>query len=101
MFIMNEKIKIGIVGSGPSGAFLAIIVLMFYLNGLPFTMSSDQAGLMWLCCPVLLFWFIRTWFLANRGQVSSDPIEFLVRDKFSYFFFFALSLLYAYVFLIA
>ncbi len=30
--------------------------------------------LLWLICPLLLFWISRMWLLAHRGEVDEDPI---------------------------
>jgi hypothetical protein len=33
---------------------------------------------------MLLFWISRVWFLANRGELSEDPVVFAARDPVSY-----------------
>jgi hypothetical protein len=33
---------------------------------------------------LVLFWTMRAWFIANRGEMSDDPILFALRDPASY-----------------
>jgi hypothetical protein len=40
--------------------------------------------LLWLVCPLLLFWTSRMWLLAHRGRIHDDPIVATVRDPVSY-----------------
>jgi hypothetical protein len=40
--------------------------------------------LLWLICPVMLYWITRIWFLAHRGDLSDDPVLFAVTDLRSY-----------------
>jgi hypothetical protein len=40
--------------------------------------------LLWLICPLLLYWITRIWFLARRGRVSEDPVLFAATDPVSY-----------------
>jgi len=39
--------------------------------------------LMWLSCPLLLFWISRVWLKAQRGEMHDDPIVFAVTDRVS------------------
>jgi hypothetical protein len=40
--------------------------------------------LLWLICPLLLFWISRMWLIAHRGRMDQDPIVATVRDPVSY-----------------
>jgi hypothetical protein len=40
--------------------------------------------LLWLVCPVLLYWVQRIWLMAFRGVDIGDPVVFALRDKVSY-----------------
>jgi hypothetical protein len=48
------------------------------------TALYEQPLLLWLICPLLLFWISRMWLLAYRGDVDEDPIVETVRDPASY-----------------
>ncbi len=40
--------------------------------------------LLWLLCPLLMYWLMRIWFLASRGLVHEDPVLFAAKDKVTY-----------------
>ena len=39
--------------------------------------------MLWLICPVLLYWYGRVWIVAGRGKMHADPIVFAIRDRVS------------------
>jgi hypothetical protein len=61
------------------------VVFALYINS-----STDAARLyakpqlLWLVCPVLLYWIQRIWLMAFRGVGIGDPVVFALRDKVSY-----------------
>jgi 4-hydroxybenzoate polyprenyltransferase len=42
-----------------------------------------NAWLLWLVCPVLLYWITRFWLLAKRRLVADDPVLFALKDRAS------------------
>jgi hypothetical protein len=53
-------------------------------------MNSDQmrslygqSRVLWLVCPLVLYWITRLWLLANRGHLDDDPVLFALRDRVS------------------
>jgi 4-hydroxybenzoate polyprenyltransferase len=69
---------------GPSSGYLSVLVLALYVN------QADIVGqlykspsVLWMLCPVMLYWITRVWFLARRRQMSEDPILFALKDKVS------------------
>lgn len=67
---------------GATSGYLAVLVFAFYVHdGLPH--FYNQRWLLWLTCPLLLFWISRLWFLAKRGTIHDDPVVFAVTDKTS------------------
>jgi 4-hydroxybenzoate polyprenyltransferase len=68
---------------GTSSGYLAVLVLALYIQ------DGKTAGLyrhpqvIWLACPLLLYWVSRTWIIAHRGLMHDDPIVFAARDKVS------------------
>ena len=67
---------------GPTSGYLAVLVFALYIqNGLP-TFYTNKS-LLWLTCPLILYWVTRLWFLAKRGELNDDPVVFAVTDKVS------------------
>ncbi|HAM71721.1 MAG TPA: UbiA family prenyltransferase [Verrucomicrobiales bacterium] len=70
--------------SGVAVGYLAILVFALYLQSPEVRLLYKSPNLLWLCCPVLLFWMSRFWLLTSRGEVDSDPVLFALRDVPSY-----------------
>lgn len=69
---------------GVTSGYLSVLVLALYINGREVTSLYRHPQLIWLACPLLLFWISRLWFIANRGQMHEDPVVFATRDPVSY-----------------
>jgi hypothetical protein len=39
---------------------------------------------LWLLCPLLLFWLTRLWFRAGRRVLHDDPVVEVLRDPVGY-----------------
>jgi len=71
-----------IISVGPTSGYLAVLVFALYINnGLPGFYVNKW--LLWLTCPLLLYWISRLWFLAKRRELNHDPVVFAVTDKSS------------------
>ncbi len=73
--------------NGTASGYMSVLVAALYING-------DHAGgiyrypsLLWLICPLLLYWISRMWMLAHRGQLHEDPVLFSIRDRASWVVF--------------
>jgi 4-hydroxybenzoate polyprenyltransferase len=69
---------------GGASGYLSVLVLALYINSDQVTALYRTPLLLWLICPLLLFWIGRMWLLAHRGQIDEDPIVATVRDPASY-----------------
>jgi 4-hydroxybenzoate polyprenyltransferase/phosphoserine phosphatase len=87
--IKNRSYELGdieMIGSmGPTSGFLAILVFSLYIDSDTVSQLYSSPFLLWLICPILLYWIIRIWFLAHRGQMLDDPVQFALTDKVSWF----------------
>jgi 4-hydroxybenzoate polyprenyltransferase len=69
---------------GIASGMLAVLVFAFYINSREVMRLYAHPALLWLACPLLLYWIARAWMLASRQQVHDDPIVFALRDPSSY-----------------
>ncbi len=69
---------------GGASGYLSVLVLALYVNSDQVAALYHHPALLWLICPLLLFWISRMWLLAHRGQLEEDPIVATVRDRTSY-----------------
>jgi 4-hydroxybenzoate polyprenyltransferase len=68
---------------GPASGYLAVLVMALYVNSAKASQLYRSAVLLWLLCPVLLYWITRIWFLARRRSLTEDPILFALHDRVS------------------
>ena len=69
---------------GSSSGYLAVLVLCLYINSDLVRHLYRNVEVLWLLCPLLLYWIGRIWFLAKRGELPGDPVAFAIRDSVSY-----------------
>jgi len=41
--------------------------------------------ILWMLCPLLLYWVSRAWLIAHRGAMHDDPVVFALLDRVSRF----------------
>lgn len=70
-----------IASMGPTNGYLAVLVFSLYINSEAMLKLYKSPFMLWLICPILLYWITRIWFLAKRGQVLDDPVQFALTDK--------------------
>lgn len=69
---------------GAANGYISVLVLALYINSTEVSLLYTRPDLLWLVCPLLLYWISRTWLLAYRGQMREDPVVFALKDKMSY-----------------
>jgi len=70
--------------TGIASGYLGVLVIGLYVSSEDVLRLYPRAEVLWLVCPLLLYWITRVWFLARRGRVSEDPVIFAVRDPVSW-----------------
>ena len=69
---------------GATSGYLSVLVLCLYINSDVVRQLYRTVDMLWLLCPILLYWVSRIWFLAKRGDLPGDPVAFAVRDPVSW-----------------
>jgi 4-hydroxybenzoate polyprenyltransferase len=69
---------------GPASGMLAVLVIALYVSSDTVRGHYVQPDLLWMLCPVLLYWVLRVWIFALRGELHHDPVVFALRDRVSY-----------------
>jgi 4-hydroxybenzoate polyprenyltransferase len=70
-----------IVQMGLSSGYIAVLVLALYVQSDAVAVLYRRPAVLWLVCPLLLYWISRIWLLVHRGQIREDPLDFSVRDR--------------------
>jgi 4-hydroxybenzoate polyprenyltransferase len=69
---------------GAASGYLSVLVLALYLNSDQVVVLYRKPAVLFLVCPLLLFWTSRMWLMAHRGLIHEDPIVATARDPSSY-----------------
>jgi len=68
---------------GGSSGYCAVLVFALYINSPDSLELYRRPQLLWLICPMLLYWISRVWVKAHRGMMDDDPVVFAVTDRMS------------------
>ena len=68
---------------GIASGYLAVLVLALYINSEKAQVLYGRYQLIWLLCPLFLYWISDMWLVAHRGKMSDDPLYFAVKDRTS------------------
>jgi 4-hydroxybenzoate polyprenyltransferase len=68
---------------GISSGMIAVLVLGLYLNAPVASANFSRPEVLWLLCPVLLYWICRVWIRTFRGRMHDDPVVFALTDSVS------------------
>lgn len=68
---------------GAAGGYCAVLVLALFINSPDVRINYARPDIIWLLCPLLLYWISRMWQRAGRGEMHDDPIIFALKDRIS------------------
>jgi 4-hydroxybenzoate polyprenyltransferase len=66
-----------------ASGFNAVTVFAFYISSEMVHPLYSRPGILWLVCPVLIYWIGRALMLAHRRQMDDDPVVFAIKDRTS------------------
>lgn len=66
---------------GITSGYLSVLVVAFYINSTKVMAMYRHAEILWLICPILLYWVGRVWLYTSRGLMHEDPIIFAIKDR--------------------
>jgi 4-hydroxybenzoate polyprenyltransferase len=72
-----------LLGLGTASGYCSILVLALYINSDQSRVLYARPEVLWMICPLMLYWMSRVWVLAHRGMMHDDPIVFALKDKIS------------------
>jgi 4-hydroxybenzoate polyprenyltransferase len=61
----------------------AITVLAFYISSSTVASLYSHPLMLWLLCPLVLYWLSRVLIVAHRRRLHDDPIVFALKDRVS------------------
>lgn len=81
-YIQEDLEVVSSMGTG--AGYLAVLVLALYIQDSHTAALYQTPELIWLACPLLLYWISHMWLIAHRGGMHDDPIVFAIKDKKSW-----------------
>lgn len=69
---------------GVAAGCASVVVFTLYIQSPDVSALYGRPELLWLVCPLLLYWLGRMTLLANRGAVDDDPVVFALGDRASW-----------------
>ena len=76
---------------GISAGYLAVLVLALYVDSPAVSTHYSHPRLLWLLCPLMLYWISRLWIKTSRGEMHDDPLVFSLQDIGSWMVFLAMT----------
>lgn len=73
-----------LVGFGAAAGYISVLVFTMYLGSEKVVELYTYPRLLWIFCPLLLYWITRIWHLAWRGEIDDDPLAFAAKDIQTY-----------------
>lgn len=70
-------------GISLSAGQASVLVLALYISSDDVRALYAFPSLLWLICPLLLYWLLRMVMKTHRGQMTDDPIVFAATDRIS------------------
>ena len=61
----------------------AVLVMALYISSDEVRTLYNEPAILWLICPILLYWSMRMVMKAHRGVMTDDPIVFATTDRVS------------------
>lgn len=66
---------------GAASGYISVMVLALYINSPESLRLYSRPQVLWLLCPLLLYWISRAWIIAHRGRMHDDPVVFAATDR--------------------
>jgi 4-hydroxybenzoate polyprenyltransferase len=66
---------------GVVAGMLAGLITVLYVESENVRKLYHHPQVLWFLCPLLLQWVARNWILASRGQITEDPVLFVLKER--------------------
>lgn len=73
-----------IASGGLCSGFISVLVLALYIHSPEVLQLYRSPELLWLLCPLVVYWVGRFWLLTGRGHLHGDPVVFALNDRASW-----------------
>jgi 4-hydroxybenzoate polyprenyltransferase len=81
----TQEDRTPIIVFGATSGFLAILILVLYIESAPVMGLYPHKFFLWGLCPLFVYKLIKLWLQANRGGMEDDPVLVFFKSKDTYF----------------
>jgi 4-hydroxybenzoate polyprenyltransferase len=78
----DDKSMVAILAAATG--FNAVVIFTLYISSETVRALYTHPQLLWINCPILMYWIARVMLLAQRGQIDDDPVIFALSDRVSW-----------------
>lgn len=72
-----------LISQGSASGYAAVLVLALYIDGSSVREHYNHPEIIWLICPLLLYWINKLWLNSQRRQIHEDPLIWAVTNRVS------------------
>lgn len=76
-----------LTSAGVAAGYISVLVIALFIHNEMRVENYRFPELLWLICPILLYWMSRFWILTARGQMHEDPVVYAAGDRISILLF--------------
>jgi len=69
---------------GVVSSYIAVLVVALYIHDPLVVTKYSSPVWLWFVIPAMTYWLSRIWMIANRGNLTEDPVLFALKDRVSY-----------------
>lgn len=69
---------------GAASSIGAIVILCLYISSDQVSLLYSRNNYLWITLPVFIYWILRLWIIARRGELHDDPLVWALQDRASY-----------------
>lgn len=68
---------------GAASGYAAILVIALYINSEEVYKNYSHPQIIWLTCPLLLYWINKLWLNTQRREMHDDPLVWAIENRVS------------------
>ena len=72
-----------LISQGSASGYSAVLVLALYINSDSVRAQYHHPEVIWLICPLVLYWINKLWLNSQRREIYDEPIIWAMRNRVS------------------
>jgi len=72
-----------LIAQGSASGYAAVLVLALYIDSSAVREHYRHPEVIWLICPLVLYWVNKLWLNSQRKQINDDPVIWALKNRVS------------------